>query len=94
MNFLSLGMYEDKATGQLLPLLVGMTMEDPAGTNLEVPILNVGRDKMAGKLLPLGGCTEDPEGAGSVPITIGRKVVDPVTGELSPVIGSFSINLL
>ena len=57
-------MYEHKATGQLLPILVGTTMEDPAGTGMEVSILGVEKDKVTGNMTPLGGTLEDPEGQG------------------------------
>lgn len=87
-------MYEDKQTGQLLPILIGTLMEDPAGTDLEVPIISVHRDPLSGKLLPLGGSTEDPEGTGVVPIMIGKKAVDSVTCELSPIIGKWICALI
>ena len=74
-------MYEHTATGQLLPILVGTTLEDSSG--MTVPILGAAR--YGGQLRPLGGTMEDPEGQGLVPISLGRKAVDPVTGELSPV---------
>ena len=39
-------------------------MKDPSGTDIEVPILGVGRAKTRGGLRPLGGTLEDPEGQG------------------------------
>lgn len=39
------------------------------------------------KVLPLGGTMEHPDGTGTVPISIGVKAIDPITAELSPVIG-------
>ncbi|GFO26753.1 cytadherence high molecular weight protein 2 [Plakobranchus ocellatus] len=81
------GMYEFTKTGQLLPILIGTTMLDPSGSGLDVPILGAERDIKSGRVVPLAGSMEDPEGGGLVPITIGRKAVDPVSGELSPVIG-------
>ena len=63
-------MYEHTATGMLLPILIGTTMEDSSG--MTVPILGV--DKSAGQLRPLGGTMEDPEGQGLVAIMLGRKV--------------------
>ena len=80
-------MYEFSKTGQLLPILVGTTMEDPSGTGMEVPILGAERDPLGGRVLPLAGSMEDPEGGGLVPITIGHNAVDPISGEMSPVIG-------
>merc|ERR1712048_1446001 len=47
------GMYEFTATGQLLPILVGMDMRDPSGSGLNVPILGVDRDKETGQIFPL-----------------------------------------
>ncbi|XP_067940386.1 myosin-2 heavy chain-like [Watersipora subatra] len=67
------GMYEFSRTGQLLPILIGTTMEDIAGTGTQI--------------MPLGGTMEHPEGTELVPITIGVNAADPVTAELSPVIG-------
>ena len=58
------GMYEFSKTGQLLPILVGTTMQDPAGTGQEVPILGAEKDRKTGDTKPLGGTMEDPEGAG------------------------------
>lgn len=81
------GCMEFIATGQLLPLLVGTTMQDPSGSGVEVPILGVDRDPQTDALIPLGGTMEDPEGAGLVPIAMGRQTVDSVTGEQSAVCG-------
>ena len=80
-------MYEHKQTGQLLPILVGTTMEDPAGSGMEVTILGVEKDKTTGNMTPLGGTHEDPEGQGLVAIKLGARAVDPITGELSPISG-------
>ena len=44
---------------------VGTTMLDPAGSDLEVPILGAERDKLTGRIRPLGGTMEDPEGGGN-----------------------------
>ena len=57
-------MYEFSKTGQLLPILVGTSMADPAGTGQEVPILGADRDPRSSKVIPLGGTMEDPEGEG------------------------------
>lgn len=81
------GMYEFSATGQLLPILVGSTMRDPSGTDLEVPILGIDKNREMDTIIPLGGSLEDPGGEGLVPIMIGEKAVDPVTGVLSTVCG-------
>ena len=58
------GMYEFYKTGQLLPILVGTTMSDTSGSGQEVPILGAERRPQTGKIVPLGGTMEDPEGAG------------------------------
>ncbi len=63
MSLLS-GMYEDKRTGQLLPILIGTTMKDLCGTELDVPILGAERNKQTSNIRPLGGTMEDPEGGG------------------------------
>ena len=57
-------MYEFTRTGQLLPILIGTTMQDPAGTEMEVTILGVDKDRSSGRLRPLAGTMEDPEGRG------------------------------
>lgn len=82
------GMYEYVATGQLLPILVGTTMKDPFGSGLDVPILGVEKKKDGEGLIPLGGSVEDPYGDGLVAINIGDKVVDPILGKLSTVVGA------
>ena len=82
------GMYENRATGQLLPILVGTTMRDTSGSDLEVPILGVERDKESGNLIPLGGSVEDPQGEGLVPIMIGEKAIDIVSGQASHVVAA------
>lgn len=82
------GMYENVATGQLLPILVGTTMKDPFGSGFDVPILGVEKDKNGESLIPLGGSVEDPYGDGLVAINIGEKIVDPILGKLSTVIGA------
>lgn len=81
------GMYEFSATGQLLPILVGTTMRDPSGTDLEVPILGIDKNHETDTVIPLGGSLEDPGGEGLVAIMIGEKAVDPVTGSLSTICG-------
>ena len=60
-------MYEYTRTGQLLPILVGTMMEDPSGSDMQVPILGADRDK-AGNVRPLAGTMEDPEGQGKTVI--------------------------
>ncbi|CAH1789583.1 unnamed protein product [Owenia fusiformis] len=81
------GMYEFTLTGQLLPVLIGTTMVDPDGSGQDVAILGAEKDRFSGKIRPLGGTTEDPEGRGLVPIMLGEMAVDPVTGDLSPITG-------
>ena len=81
------GMYEFSATGQLLPILVGTTMKDSSGTDLDVPILGIDKDHETDNVIALGGSMEDPQGEGLVPIMIGEKAVDPITEELSTIVG-------
>lgn len=61
-----LGMYEFTKTGQLLPILVGTIMADPAGSGYDVPILGADCDSRSGKIIPLGGTMEDLEGEGQI----------------------------
>ena len=58
------GMFEHSSTGQLLPILVGTSMDDPSGTGQMVPILGAERDAETDNLKPLGGTMEDPDGDG------------------------------
>ena len=58
------GMYEFEKTGQVLPILVGTLMADRGGSGQEVPILGAARHQATGKVIPLAGTMEDPEGAG------------------------------
>lgn len=46
------GVYEFSRTGQLLPILIGTTMEDPSGSGLQVPVLGAEKDKNSGKVRP------------------------------------------
>lgn len=57
-------MYEFAETGQLLPILIGTEMADPGGSGQRVPILGVEKDPESGRLIPLGGTVEDPDGDG------------------------------
>jgi len=59
-------MYEFTRTGQLLPILLGTSMDDAAGTDMLVPILGIEHDKQSGSVRPLGGTMEDLEGQGKV----------------------------
>lgn len=59
-------MYEFEKTGQVLPVLVGTTMADTSGSGQEVPILGAQKHPQTGKIIPLGGTMEDPEGAGKI----------------------------
>lgn len=64
-DLLFIGMYKEHKTGLLLPILIGSYMDDPAGGDLEVPILGSDKDK-SGAMRPLGGTMEDPQGSGIV----------------------------
>lgn len=81
----TVGWYDYAGTGKLLPLLIGTMMEDPGGSNFEVPILGCRRTEAG--VQPLGGTMEDPEGSGLVPITMGRQAVDHASGEVGAVVG-------
>jgi len=63
-------MYEFSKTGQLLPILVGTVMSDPAGSGQEVPILGAEKDKKTNNVIPVGGTMEDPEGGGMSAIDV------------------------
>ena len=76
------GNMEHRATGQLLPLLIGGWIADPAGTGLEVPILDAVRDTESGLLVPVGGTMEDPNGGGPVPISLGALALDNSNGQV------------
>lgn len=82
------GFMEYPPTGQLLPLLIGTEIVDPAGTEIQVPILNWEQSSQhAGVLIPLAGTMECPYGRGTVPIKIGQKALDDVSSELMPIYG-------
>ena len=76
------GNMEHKPTGQLLPLLMGAWISDPAGTGVEVPILDAVRDTESGFLVPVGGTMEDPNGGGPVPISLGALALDISNGQV------------
>ena len=82
------GFMEYSPTGQLLPLLIGTEILDPAGTKIQVPILSWEHSSQhPGVLIPLAGTMECPYGRGTVPIRIGQKALDDVSSELIPIYG-------
>ncbi|XP_064629300.1 uncharacterized protein LOC135488587 [Lineus longissimus] len=81
------GLYEYTKTGQLLPILVGMTMDDPTGTGLELPILSAVRDRGSGQVLPLATSVKHPETNDPQPITIGQEITDESSDDISHVTG-------
>ena len=81
------GMYEFTSTGQLLPILIGTEMKDPCGSGIDVPILGVEHNKDTGLWFPLGGTVEDPLGDGLVPIMLGEKVIDHISGKQKYCVG-------
>ena len=84
----SLGFMEYPPTGQLLPLLIGTEIVDPAGTKIQVPILSWEQSSQhTGVLVPLAGTMECPYGRGTVAIKIGQKALDDVSNELLPIYG-------
>ena len=56
------GLMEFAGTGRLLPLLLGMHIRDPQGTDLELRILGAHQNDAQGALTPLAGTMESPEG--------------------------------
>ncbi|XP_041098190.1 uncharacterized protein si:dkey-103g5.4 isoform X2 [Polyodon spathula] len=84
----SWGLMKYPGTQLLLPAVAGVGYPDPGGSGMEVPLLGVQGDGSRGELIPLAGTMEDPDGKGLVPISIGARAVDPVTGEIAPVVGA------
>ncbi|XP_070621681.1 uncharacterized protein [Erythrolamprus reginae] len=83
-----LGMIKYLSTEFWIPAVFGMKIPDPGNSELMVPILGVECDWKTGQPIPLAGVTEDADGKGLVPITIGFRAIDPITGETGPVIGA------
>ncbi|KAM6431636.1 uncharacterized protein PHA67_001204 [Liasis olivaceus] len=83
-----LGMIKYPSTELWIPAVFGMKIPDPGGSELMVPILGVECDWKTGQPMPLAGVTEDADGKGLVPITIGFRAIDPIIGEMGPVIGA------
>ncbi|XP_058050646.1 uncharacterized protein LOC131203933 [Ahaetulla prasina] len=83
-----LGMIKYLNTEFWISAVFGMKIPDPGSSELMVPILGVECDWKTGQPIPLAGVTEDADGKGLVPITIGFKAIDPITGEMGPVIGA------
>ncbi|XP_062417626.1 uncharacterized protein LOC119229096 [Pungitius pungitius] len=71
-----------------VPALLGMEYPDPMGSGLSVPVLGGQTDFVSGKIIPLAGTMEDPDGKGLVAIRYASQAVDPVTGVLTPVVGA------
>ncbi|XP_062822381.1 uncharacterized protein LOC134294709 isoform X3 [Anolis carolinensis] len=65
-----------------------MGIPNPGGSGLTVPILGVECDWRTGQPVPLAGTMEDADGKGLVPLAIGFRTIDPITGETGPVIGA------
>jgi len=82
------GFMEYPPTGQLLPLLIGTEIVDPAGTEIQVPILSWEQSmQYTGVLIPMAGTMECPYGRGTIPIRIGQKALNDVSNELMPIYG-------
>ncbi|XP_018598255.2 uncharacterized protein LOC108928686 isoform X2 [Scleropages formosus] len=75
-------------TNLSLPALPGLEYLDPGGSGLWVPVLGVEMDWTSGRLVPLAGTMEDVDGKGLVPMRIGARTVDPVTGITGSVVGA------
>ncbi|XP_042707937.2 uncharacterized protein LOC122173896 [Chrysemys picta bellii] len=83
-----LGIIKYPGTEMWIPAVFGMKIPDPGGSDLMVPILGVECDWNTGHPTPLAGTMEDADGKGLVPITVGARTIDPITGETGPVIGA------
>ncbi|XP_062822614.1 uncharacterized protein LOC134294855 isoform X5 [Anolis carolinensis] len=83
-----LGMVRYPSTDLWVPAIFGMGIPDPGGSGLTVPILGVECDWRTGQPVPLAGTMEDADGKGLVPLAIGFRTIDPITGETGPVIGA------
>ncbi|XP_077775594.1 uncharacterized protein LOC114585855 [Podarcis muralis] len=83
-----LGMIKYPSTELWIPAVFGMKIPDPGGSDLMVPILGVECDWKTGQPMPLAGTMEDADGKGLVPLAVGFRTVDPITGETGPVIGA------
>ena len=75
-----LWLLNDLLAGQLLPILIGTKIPDPAGSDEDVPILGIDKDKFSGSIRPLAGTMEDPNGRGLIPINLGAEGIDTATG--------------
>ncbi|KAM4652070.1 uncharacterized protein O3C94_014406 [Discoglossus pictus] len=84
----NLGMIVYSKTELWIPAVLGMEIPDPGPSDFMVPILGVEHDFEKGHLTPLAGTMEDPDGKGLIPIQIGAKTIDPITGDSGPVIGA------
>nr|XP_034995790.1 uncharacterized protein LOC118097186 isoform X5 [Zootoca vivipara] len=83
-----LGMIKYPSTELWIPAVFGMKIPDPGGSDLMVPILGVECDWKTGQPMPLAGTMEDADGKGLVPLAVGFRTMDPITGETGPVIGA------
>ncbi|KAM4016320.1 uncharacterized protein ACNLHF_002692 isoform 2-T2 [Anomaloglossus baeobatrachus] len=84
----SLGLIRFNKTELWIPAVLGMEIPDPGPSDLIVPILGVEHDFIRGHLIPLAGTMEDAEGRGLIPIRIGGRTIDPVSGCSCPVLGA------
>ncbi|KAI4904544.1 hypothetical protein NFI96_029605 [Prochilodus magdalenae] len=84
----SVGEVKLPGTELSLPALPGLEYPDPGGSGQSVPVLGAQLDWVSGRMVPLIGTMEDADGKGLVPIRLGARTVDPVTGVLAPVIGA------
>ncbi|KAM4702978.1 uncharacterized protein WCC33_011539 [Rhinophrynus dorsalis] len=84
----NLGMINYPKTDLWIPAVLGMEIPDPGPSDLMVPILGVQNDFNKGHLIPLAGTMEDSDGRGLIPIKLGAKTIDPVSGHSSLVVGA------
>ncbi|KAG8569337.1 hypothetical protein GDO81_014374 [Engystomops pustulosus] len=84
----NLGLIRYDKTELWIPAVLGMEVPDPGPSDLNVPVLGVEHDFNKGHLIPLAGTMEDAEGRGLIPIKIGSRTIDPVSGCSCPVVGA------
>ncbi|XP_063291704.1 uncharacterized protein LOC134576981 [Pelobates fuscus] len=84
----NLGMIFYPRTELWLPAVLGMEIHDPGPSDIMVPILGVEYDFIKGHLIPLAGTMEDAEGKGLIPIELGARTIDPITGDSGSVVGA------
>ncbi|XP_075460490.1 uncharacterized protein LOC142497073 isoform X2 [Ascaphus truei] len=83
-----LGMINYPKTELWIPAVLGMEVPDPGPSELMVPIIGVEHDFNKGHLIPLAGTMEDADGKGLIPIKVGARTINPITGNSGSVVGA------